>query len=422
VTNPGPLLGRRLELTVGPVAHGGHCVARVDDEPGGRVVFVRHALPGERVEVLVTEDAGGSYCRADAVTVLSAVEDRVVPPCPHAGAGRCGGCDWQHVEPSAQRRLKGAVVREQFQRLAGLDVDVEVEELPGGALGWRTRVAYAVDGAGRPGLRRHRSHQVELIQNCPLGVDGVGTNPALQQRWPGESGIELAAGDQGPPALLAHRPAPPPSGAAAAHRGRRRRPADIVRVVAGPDRLRHRVGELDFEVAATGFWQVHPAAALTFVTAVLQALAPRRGETALDLYAGAGLFTAALADAVGPTGRVIGVEASAQGSADARKNLLELPWASIEHDQVTAPLLQRFEVRADVVVLDPPRSGAGEAVIHAILAKSPRAVAYVACDPAALARDVRYARDAGWDLGVLRAFDAFPMTHHVECVALLTPI
>src|SRR5688572_21466089 len=145
------VVGQSFEVDVGPVAHGGHCVARHE----GRVVFVRHALPGERVRVTVTDGGATSkFWRADATEVLSASADRVEPPCPWAGPGRCGGCDWQHVALAAQRRLKATVVRDQLAHLAGIDRDVVVEEVPGddGGLGWRTRVHYAVDSTGRAGL------------------------------------------------------------------------------------------------------------------------------------------------------------------------------------------------------------------------------------------------------------------------------
>ena len=148
--------GTEFEVTVGPVAHGGHCVARHE----GRVVFVRHALPGERVVARVTEDRHPGFCRADAVEVLEASADRVERPCPYSGPGLCGGCDWQHAAPAAQRALKAAVVREQLARLAGLDIDVTVEELSGGPLRWRSRARFAVDRSGAAGLRRHRSHDV----------------------------------------------------------------------------------------------------------------------------------------------------------------------------------------------------------------------------------------------------------------------
>ena len=144
-TRGGGWTGTEFEVTVGPVAHGGHCVARHE----GRVVFVRHTLPGERVVVRVTEDRHPGFCRADAIEVLEASPDRVERPCPYSGPGRCGGCDWQHVDPAAQRTLKATVVREQLARLAGLpDVDVPVEELPGGPLRWRSRARFAVDRSG----------------------------------------------------------------------------------------------------------------------------------------------------------------------------------------------------------------------------------------------------------------------------------
>src|SRR3954462_10297724 len=184
--------GRELELTVGPVAHGGHCVARHE----GRVVFVRHTLPGERVVVRVTEDRPPGYCRADAVRVLEASPDRVERPCPHSGPGRCGGCDWQHVDPAAQRELKAAVVREQFARLAGLEVDVTVEDLPGGPLRWRSRARFAVDRSGAAGLRRHRSHEVVVLDDCPITVE-TGARAVLGQRWPGAGAVDVSVDSTG---------------------------------------------------------------------------------------------------------------------------------------------------------------------------------------------------------------------------------
>ena len=171
-------------------------------------------------------------------------------------------------------------------------------------------------------------------------------------------------------------------------------------------------------VHAGGFWQVHPAAADALAGCVLDFLRPAPGETALDLYAGAGLFAGLLAAAVSPGGRVVAVEADPRAAADAAANA---PGVEVRAARVTPGLLGGLGLRPDLVVLDPPRSGAGTTVLAALLALSPRAVAYVACDPAALARDLRVAVDAGWQLRELRAFDCFPMTHHVETVALLCP-
>jgi tRNA/tmRNA/rRNA uracil-C5-methylase (TrmA/RlmC/RlmD family) len=184
--------------------------------------------------------------------------------------------------------------------------------------------------------------------------------------------------------------------------------------------VRELAGGREWELAAGGFWQVHPAAADTLARCVLHLLRPAPGETALDLYCGAGLFAGLLGDAVGPTGRLVAVEADPRSAEDARANLAGLP-AEVRQGRVTAGLLGGLGVRPDVAVLDPPRSGAGTEVLTALLDLAPRAVAYVACDPAALARDLRAALDLGWRLAALRAFDCFPMTHHVETVALLEP-
>ena len=405
----GPWLGREIELDVGPVAHGGHCVGRHD----GRVLFVRHALPGERVLALVTEDGGGSYCRADAVRVLTASPDRVEPPCPHAGPGRCGGCDWQHATADAQRAGKAAVVREQLSRLAGLpDVPVVVEPLPGGLLGWRTRVRFAVDADGRTGLRRNRSHTLEPVRHCPLGTEGVAASRVGERRWPGAGEVEVVASTAGDRAILV---LPSSAPRVAGTRG-------AAAVVEGPPVVREVAAGREWRVAAAGFWQVHPGAADALAGCVLDFLRPLPGDTALDLYAGSGLFAALLADAVGPTGRVLAVEADAAAAADARANLAGSPAAvHVRQSRVTPGLLGGLGLNPDLVVLDPPRAGAGRDVLAALVALAPRAVAYVACDPASCARDLRVALDAGWELRGLRAFDCFPMTRHVETVALLCP-
>ncbi|MEU4641390.1 TRAM domain-containing protein [Micromonospora sp. NPDC023814] len=397
----------RVELTVAAVAPGGHCVARVD----GQVVFVRHALPGERVVAEVTEVHKG-FVRADAVTVLEAAPDRVEPPCPYAKPGRCGGCDLQHVAPAAQLGWKAAVVREQLTRLGGLteaEVDalgVRVVALPGGPLGWRSRVRYAVDAAGRAGLLKHRSHEVVPIDRCLIAHPAIQELPVLAPsgaRWPAADAVETVASTGGDVAVTAVAEGAP-------------------RPVRGPERVREVAAGREWVLPASSFWQVHPAAADTLVDAVLDLLDPRPGETAWDLYGGAGLFAAALAGRIGDAGRVTLVESAEQGVAAARENLRDLPRVDIVPARVEAALARRRVTGpVDVVVLDPPRSGAGTRVVRDVVAAGPRAVAYVACDPAAFARDVRTFAGAGWRLAELRGFDLFPMTQHVELVGLLLP-
>jgi tRNA/tmRNA/rRNA uracil-C5-methylase (TrmA/RlmC/RlmD family) len=362
------VVGRRFTVTVGPVAHGGHCVARVA-EAGDRVVFVRHALPGEEVVVEITEGTEGDrFWRGDAVSVRSASPDRVPPPCPYAGPALCGGCDFQHVALPAQRELKAAVVREQLARLARLEVDVEVEPVPGDddGLGWRTRMEYAATRDGRRGMRQHRSREVVAIDRC----------------------------------LIAH--------------------PDAVELPA-PGVRTERVLDRRFRVAADGFWQVHPGAPSTLVTTVLDQLAPRTGERVLDLYAGVGLFAGFLGDRVGDSGRVVAVEGDKEACRHARANLSDLPHAEVAVGSVDRVLASSYDEPFDLVVLDPPREGARRTVVGQVVDRRPRAVAYVACDPAALARDLATFAELGYRLTTLRAFDLFPMTHHVECVALVEP-
>ncbi|MBI3688397.1 MAG: class I SAM-dependent RNA methyltransferase [Actinobacteria bacterium] len=397
----GPWLGRDVAVEVSAVAHGGHCVARPVGDPAGRVVFVRHALPGERVVARVTEDGGGAFCRADAVEILRPAPGRVAPPCGYAGPGGCGGCDWQHADPDIQRGLKGSVVREALARIAGLPaVDVEVAAVPGGPLGWRTRVQFAADPAGRLGLRRHRSHQVQPLEHCPLAAPGVARSGVLDRRWPGDAEVEVIAVGAGDPTVLSTR-----------RRVLRTGPA--VRTVQAAGR--------QWRLSAGAFWQVHPSAADTLAECVRELLRPAPGESGLDLYAGAGLFAGVLATGVGDTGRVLAIEGDRVAAADASANLADLGWVSVHRARVGARVLADLAPRADVVVLDPPRTGAGPEVTAAVCGLAPRAIAYVACDPAALARDVRRAREHGYLLAAVRAFDIFPMTHHVECVALLEP-
>jgi tRNA/tmRNA/rRNA uracil-C5-methylase (TrmA/RlmC/RlmD family) len=406
--------GTEFEVTVGPVAHGGHCVARHE----GRVVFVRHTLPGERVRVRVTEDRHAGYCRADAVEVLEESPHRVPRACPYSGPGRCGGCDWQHVAPAEQRRLKAAVVREQLARLAHLeDVDVTVEELPGGPLRWRSRARFAVDRSGAPGLRRHRSHDVVVLDDCPITVEPA-AQAVLGRRWPGAGAVDVSIDSTG--AVTTTR------------LDRRGHPTSSRVVRPGGDlpeeptaRAERHAGGRDWEVEGTGFWQVHPAAADALVAAVADAAAVRPGETVLDLYAGVGLVGGALTPAAGPDGRVVCVESDAAACAAADANLADLPQAEVWQGEVDADglagLLDDLGSPPDVVVLDPPRSGAGAAVSRLLAGMGARAVVYVACDPAALARDVAAFGEAGYRLAALRGFDAFPMTAHVEVVALLVP-
>ncbi|WP_231251913.1 class I SAM-dependent RNA methyltransferase [Nocardioides furvisabuli] len=382
-------VGERFEAEVGPVAHGGHCVARLP-EPESRVVFVRHAIPGERVVVEITEGTDGDrFWRGDAVSVLSRSPDRVEAPCAYAGPGKCGGCDFQHVAVPAQRDLKTAVVREQLVRLGRLDASsplvaglrVEAVPVPGrpdDGLRWRTRQRYAVLPDGRPAMRAHRSHELVAIDDCLIAAEGARPVDADGPAGPDEV---VARG------LVQH---------------------DVT--AAGRTHA--------FTVAADGFWQVHPEAPRVLVEAVLDVLAPQPGERALDLYSGVGLFARFVGEVTGA--RVVAVEGDRGACQHARTNLSALESAVVECGPTDRVLRDGFDEPFDLVVLDPPREGAKRAVVEQVVDRRPRAVAYVAGDPAALGRDVAIFAEHGYELTAVRAFDLFPMTSHVEVVALLS--
>jgi tRNA/tmRNA/rRNA uracil-C5-methylase (TrmA/RlmC/RlmD family) len=407
-----------LELEVGAIAGGGGCVARA---PDGKVVFVRHCLPGEVVRARVTAETS-SYLRADAVDIVRPSPDRVDPPCPHAGPGRCGGCDFQHVRLDAQRRLKAARVTELLRHIAGLEHPVEVEAMEGDddGLGWRTRVRLAVDRNGRAGFRVHRSHRVESVDHCPVTTPEVAATGALAAAWPGVAEVEVITGTSPAPAVASvtlRGPSVP------------KLPAlDIGLVVRGkvrrdPGAVHVEVRGIPYRVSAGVFWQAHRGAAETLLDAVLGLAGDCAGAQIADLYAGAGLFAVALAHAVGPRGSVFAVERDRRACADARHNGAALPQLIVEQAEVTPELVATGLGRPSLVVLDPAREGAGTAVMRALAerASALRRLVYVSCDAASFSRDAKVLLDEGWTLHSLRAFDIFPMTEHIELVAALTP-
>ncbi|WP_030677683.1 class I SAM-dependent RNA methyltransferase [Streptomyces rimosus] len=427
------LVGEEYEVEVGPVAHGGHCIARTAE---GQVLFVRHALPGERVIARVTDgEEGARFLRTDAVEILTPSKDRVEAPCPFSGPGKCGGCDWQHAAPGAQRRLKADVITEQLSRLAGLTPeearwDGTVEPAPGDKVpkgevpAWRTRVQYAIDAEGHVGLRKHRSHDIQPIDHCLIAAPGVSELGIEKRDWPQIATVEAiaATGSHDRQVVLTPRPG-----------GRLPivdldKPVSVLRVgekdggihrVHGRPFVRERAADRTWRVANSGFWQVHPKAADLLVEAVMQGLMPKKGDMALDLYCGVGLFAGALADRVGEKGAVLGIESSKRAVEDARHNLQDLDRVRIEHGKVEQILPRTGISDVDLIVLDPPRAGAGRGTVAHLASLGARRIAYVACDPAALARDVKYFAGVGYVPRRMRAFDLFPVTHHVECVVIL---
>jgi tRNA/tmRNA/rRNA uracil-C5-methylase (TrmA/RlmC/RlmD family) len=386
--------GDLVPVTIEKVAHGGHFIARHE----GAVIFVRHAIPGENCTIQITS-IGKSINRADVVSVETPSEFRVVAPCSFAHRNGCGGCDFQHISVAHQRTLKSDVITEQFARIAKIDLQIEVEEVDA-STHWRTRAIATTDRNGKLGFFKSRSHSIAPVTDCLICVEGMNFSEIASRDLKGDVRVEISSSNTGERSI-----------ALAPTRGEEK-----ARLTEGPAVLHENVLGRILEVSQESFWQSHKKAPEVLTQAVLDYAQLQIGEHVLDLYGGVGLFSAAIVDAVGPTGHVDLIEGSKVATADAARNFAGYSNITIATGDV-AKLLPRISA-ADVVVLDPPRDGAGKEAVAHIARLAPRAIVYVACDPAALARDTAYLADHSYSLVKVRAFDLFPMTHHIECVAL----
>lgn len=381
-------VGDRITVEIGPVAHGGHFIARHK----GQVVFVRYGITGEEAIVEITS-VSSKLARGDAIEIIKPSKDRVVPPCKYAVPGGCGGCDFQHIEISAQLEFKRSVIREQFSRLGRIEIDLDVVAVePKNGLNWRTRMDFAISKNGKPGLYSARSKEVTEIDKCLIAVEAINDDAMFSRNWKGDDRLEVAVSS---------------SGEKNVSRGGRS--------ISGPTQLHEVVGEHTYEISPTSFWQSHSAAPKVLTKLVMDLLALRPGDQVCDLYGGVGLFTAPMAEDVGDIGKVHLIESSHRATQDALKIFDKQKNVQVHSGRVEQklPLINRV----DVILLDPPRTGAGEMVVKQMMAKKPRTIVYVSCDPASLARDAKQLEEGGYHLNHMVGFDLFPMTHHVECVA-----
>lgn len=385
-----------LDLDVTTVVAGGDGLGR---DEGGRVVFVAGALPGERVRVEVHQRRK-DYARATVLEVLQPAADRAEPPCAFVAAG-CGGCDWQHAVPAAQRTLKASVVADALRRQAGLEVEVALgPDLP--SEGYRTTVRGVATG-GRFGFRRRASHDVVAVDPC-LVVHPLLAELVADGRFPSGEVVLRAGARTGERLVVVQG-----DGTDVAL-------PDDVRVV-GVDQLRkgkrawyhEEVGGRGWRVSAQSFFQARPDGADALVAEVVRALDGRpEGGGLADLYGGVGLF----AGTVPGPGHVTLVESSQSSIADAKVNLADLDARIVRSD------VGRWgAARAAAVVADPPRAGLGASGVRAVAATGAERLALVSCDPAALGRDARLLRDAGYELRTATLVDLFPHTSHVEVVS-----
>ncbi len=399
-------VGQNLELEIEKVAHGGIFVARHE----GRVVFVSHVLPGEKVKALVYEDRGGSFCRAEPTEILVASADRVPQVWKEAGPGGAGGAEFGHISLARQRELKADVLEEALDRMAGIKLRVPVEAAPGddeaNGLGYRTRVQLHVDLAGNVGPSRERSHEVVRVKDLPLAVEDIREIEMHKRNFQNAKKVEIATSNTG---QIQYK---------------------VDGKLKGDERLIERAFGRTFRITGGGFWQVHKKAAEVLSDAVVSMVSDA-GFSAdadnLDLYGGVGLFSGALASKFGTGIRITTVESFKQATEDAVLNLSDLPKAKALCSPVERYMNQKVSELAKAkvtledatVIIDPPRAGAGAKVVGQLIELAPKHLVYVACDPIALARDLKPLLAGGYELKQLRAFDLFPHTHHVEAIASL---
>lgn len=383
-------LGDQITIRIDKVANGGFCVGRHN----GQAVFVRNSLPGELVTAEVTE-VNKRYLRATAIKILESNKHRVTAPCQYVSV--CGGCDWQHAQLNYQRELKSAVVIEQLMHLGDVESvngnpvsEFKVQALTPGETGfrYRTRNRFANIANYSIGMRMPRSHSVIEIDDCLIAVDGS-TQLAKSALHLGSTEIATAQSSTGQMVLVDQT---------------------------GGPWLDEVVEDRTWRLHAGSFWQIHKDAPTAFVNTVRKLAQLKAGDRLLDLYSGAGLFAACLAKDVGDEGLITAVESSIDSVRDARRSCSDLS----NLDLITSDVGKWLRINTDnfdVVVLDPPRTGAGEEVISQISKIAKRKIVYVACDSSALGRDTGYLAKTGWQIDQLVGFDAFPQTAHIECIA-----
>ena len=393
-------LDQVLELEIEKVAHGGIFVARHE----GRVVFVSHTAPGEKVKAKVYEDKGGSFCRAETLEVLSPSKNRVSHIWKEADRLGAGGAEFGHLALDYQRSLKTEVLEESLSRMAGIFQRVQVMPVPGdettNGLGYRTRVQLHVSAEGVAGPYQERTHNVVPVKSLPLAVTEINELGIHLKNWQDVKRIEIATASTGGIQWF------------------------IDKKLKGDKKLTERAVGRSFRISSGGFWQVHHGAAELLATEVIElseGLDPEANN--LDLYGGVGLFSGALATKYGKKLNITTVESSKVATSDASANLVDLA----KHKAVAAPvegflrlqIKQGLQLAGATVILDPPRAGAGKTVVDQLVFLEPKKILYVACDPVSLARDLKSFMGSGYRLEQIRSYDLFPHTHHFETIASL---
>ncbi len=402
-----------LEINFERFTYGGACMGRL---PDGRAVFVPFVLPGETVRIRVVEEKKG-FARGELLEVLSPAPERILPRCFHFGD--CGGCHYQHMPYPMQLEAKAAILRDQLQRLGGLE-GVRVDQAVASPKEWyyRNHVQFHLDAQGKLGYNAERSSRVVPIRECHL------PEAELNDLWPrldleplpGLERLSLRSGIEGEAMLVLESDTP-----AAPELSVEELPVSVVHlspagslVLAGSDYLVIEVMGRPFLVSADSFFQVNTFQAENMVRHLLDNLPLNADSTLLEVYSGAGLFSAFVAPRVK---RLVAVEASPSACRDFETNLDEFDNVDL-FEAPAEQVLPALQFHPDAMLVDPPRTGLGTKVVKSVLALQAPFLVYVSCDPATLARDARDLVKGGYSPVRVTPFDMFPQTYHIESISL----
>lgn len=399
------------------LAYGGDALGRL---PDGRAVFVPFALPGETVRLRLVEEKRG-HARAELLEVLEPSPERIAPRCVHFGV--CGGCHYQHMPYSLQLEAKRAILKDQLERIGKLQ-DPPVRPTVPSPREWhyRNHVQFALTGEGELAYHRLRSNEVFAVRECHLPEEAANAAWPLLNFEPIQEleriGLRQGAGEEillvlESQALEAPEMSVEELDLSAVHLS----PAGPL-VMAGSDHIVIEILGRPFRVSAGSFFQVNTLMAEAVVQHLLEILPLTPASLVLDVYCGAGLFSAFLAPRAG---RVIGIESNPYAADDFVANLDEFENVEL-YEAEAEEVLPWLEERPDAVVVDPPRAGLDRSVLDALARLQPAHIAYVSCDPSTLARDLKRLSEAGYKLVQATPFDLFPQTFHVECVVLMTNV
>ena len=383
------VIGEILTLDIGNIANGGHFVARHDNQ----IIFVRHAISGETAKVKVTA-INSRFAFGDAVEILKPSKDRISPPCKYSHPEGCGGCDFQHINYNVQSDLKKEVLKDQFKRITKIDILPEIITAnPSNGLHWRSRLNLAISENKKVGLRAHKSNNVIEIDECLIALKEINKSNIFSANWDSKENLNISCSSTNQINI-----------------------SQFNKSIIGPDKLTENVDKNEYTISPKSFWQSHINAPRLLIQQVIKDADIQQDQIVCDLYGGVGLFTLPISKLIGKNGQIHLIEMNDTCIEDANNMFEHIDNIYIHHGTVEQKLGSVKKI--DTIILDPPRNGVSKQVINQMIEKKPNTIIYVSCNPSTLARDSKILLDNKYSLSNIVGLDLFPMTHHLESVAL----